>query len=137
MKAVVSTDTQKLDLDRIHSFLTQSYWAEGRTREEVIKSIQNSLPFGIFIHNEQIGFARVLTDYCVFGYLMDVFIIKEYRGQGYAKQLVASILDHPDLQNVQRWMLATKDAHGLYEQMGFAPIPDPTMLMGKLIPKKT
>ncbi|WP_034229570.1 GNAT family N-acetyltransferase [Aquimarina pacifica] len=136
MSIVISTDIKKLDLDLIYLFLTNSYWAKGRTREEVVKSINNSLSFGVFINNKQIGFARVLTDYCVFGYIMDVFIIQEYRGKGYARQLLESILEHPDLQKIQRWMLATKDAHELYKQVGFEPIPDPSMLMGKLIKKK-
>ena len=131
MRTVISTDQDLLNIDFIHEFLTNAYWAEGRSKQEVVQSIENSMCFGIYVERKQIGFARLLTDYVVFGYLMDVFIAENYRGLGYAKLLMKAIVEHPDLQNIDRWMLATKDAHGLYEQFGFRAIPDPTMLMGK------
>ncbi len=132
MSAIVSTDKQKLDLDFIHQFLTNSYWAKGRTKEEIRISIDNSLSFGIYLDDKQIGFARVVTDYVVFGYIMDVFISKEYRGKGYSKQLMNVIMEHLDLQQIKRWMLMTKDAHGVYRQFGFTTIEDPSLLMSKL-----
>lgn len=132
MSILISTENTVLDIDFIHQFLTHSYWAKGRSKKEVITSIENSLNFGVYIDNKQIGFARVLTDYTVFGYLMDVFITEEHRGKGYAKQLIQAIMDHERLQNIQRWMLATADAHELYKQFGFGPIPDPSKIMGKL-----
>ncbi len=133
MNIIISTEKERLDIDFIHQFLTDVYWAKGRTKEEVITTIEHCLNFGVYIDNTQIGFARVLTDYAVFGYLMDVFIIEEHRGNGYAKMLVKTIMEHKDLQRIKRWMLATYDAHGLYKQFGFDAIPDPTMIMGKLI----
>ena len=131
MQIVISTDKDLLNINFIYEFLTNSYWAKGRTKQEVAISIKNSICFGIYADQQQIGFARVLTDYVVFGYLMDVFITEKYRGKGYAKLLMKAIVEHPDLQNLDRWMLATKDAHALYEQFGFRAIPDPSMLMGK------
>ncbi len=131
----ISTNTKKLDIDFIHSFLTRSYWAKERTKQEVITTVKNSLCFGMYLDNQQIGFARVLTDYAVFGYLMDVFIIEEQRGNGYSKLLMKAIMEHPDLQNISRWMLATSDAHKLYTQFGFTALPDPTKIMAKLITK--
>ncbi len=135
MSIIISTDKTKLDIDFIHRFLTRSYWAKGRTKEEVLVSIDHCLNFGVYLDGNQIGFARILTDYTVFGYLMDVFIIEEHQGKGYSKQLMKVITEYPDLQNINRWMLATQDAHGLYQQFGFTPIAEPSILMGKLINK--
>ncbi|WP_103069511.1 GNAT family N-acetyltransferase [Aquimarina sediminis] len=133
MDVIISTNKKKLDVDFIHRFLTRSYWAKGRTKKEVITTIENSMVFGVYLNSKQIGFARVLTDYAVFGYLMDVFVIEEYRGNGYSKLLLKSIMDHPDLQGVGRWMLATNDAHKLYNQFGFKAILDPSKIMGKTL----
>lgn len=133
MSIVISTDKEKLDIDFIHEFLTRSYWATGRTKEQIKTTIEHSVCFGIYLDSKQIGFARVLTDYAVFGYLMDVFIIEEQRGNGYAKRLMKAIMEHPDLQNISRWMLATSDAHKLYAQFGFTALPDPGKIMVKLI----
>ncbi len=133
MSLVISTDNNKLEIDFIHQFLTKSYWAEGRTKEEVIISMKNCLNFGVYLNRKQIGFARVLTDYTVFAYLMDVFIIETHRGKGYSKQLMKTVMQHPDLQRIKRWILITKDAHGLYEQFGFKAIEDPSRIMGKLV----
>lgn len=132
MNIDISTDTKRLDINFIHQFLTHSYWAKGRTKEEVIKSLQNCINFGVYHENTQIGFARVLTDHTVFAYIMDVFIIEDYRGRGFSKQLMQTVTEHPDLRLVKKWMLLTKDAHGLYEKFGFKPYPDPSMVMAKL-----
>ncbi|GAA0711943.1 GNAT family N-acetyltransferase [Aquimarina litoralis] len=131
MGITISTDNSKLNIDFIHQFLTKAYWAKGRTKEEVKNSIEHCLNFGVYLNGEQIGFARLLKDYTVFAYLMDVFIIENYRGNGYSKQLIKTIVEHSELQKVHRWMLATKDAHGLYKQFGFEELPDPNLMMTK------
>jgi len=117
----ISTDKNKLDLKAIHDFLTnRSYWAKGRSFETVKRSIDNSLCFGMYDNSDRlIGFARVLTDYAVFAYIMDVFIIEDFRNKGLGKILLDNIMQHQDLQGLQRIMLATNDAHGLYEKYGF------------------
>lgn|SRR5689334_5732489 len=126
----ISTDKRKLDLSRIHEFLSrESYWAQGRTIETVRRSIENSLPFGVYEGDRQIGFARVVTDYATFAWLADVFILPPWRGKGLSKWLVSTILDHPDLQGFRRWMLATSDAHELYRRFGFQEIPEPKRFM--------
>lgn len=129
----VSTDKSKLNRELIHDFLSNnSYWAKGRSREIVQKSIDNSLCFGVFREDEQIGFARVVTDYAVFAWILDVFIIDRYRKQGFGKILIESIMAHPELQKLQRWGLATADAHGLYERYGFRIVKDPNLFMERL-----
>jgi len=125
MSVIISTENSELNIDFIHQFLTNSYWAKGRTKEAVQTTLEHCLNFGVYIDSKQIGFARVLTDYAVFGYLMDVFIIEEHRGNGYSKKLLKTIMEHPELQGIQRWMLATNDAHELYKQFGFKPLPEP------------
>ena len=117
----ISTDKSKLNLNAIHDFLNNhSYWAKGRSMETVQRSIENSLCFGLYNpEDELVGFARVVTDYAVFGYLMDVYVLEEYRKRGLGKQLMDSIMHHPDLQALQKFMLATNDAQGLYAQYGF------------------
>ncbi len=131
MSIVISTKKEKLNIDFIHEFLTNSYWAKGRTKEDVSKSIEHSLPFGVYKDDVQIGFARVLTDYTIFAYLMDVFIIKKHQGSGYGKQLIKTIMEHETLCDIPKWMLATADAYRLYEKFGFKEIPDPTIFMSK------
>jgi ribosomal protein S18 acetylase RimI-like enzyme len=122
----VSTDRSRLDVTLIHDFLAhRSYWAQGIDRDVVTRAIDHSLPFGVYAGQQQVGFARVLTDYAVFAYLMDVFILESHRGQGLGKWLVACIIGHPALQGLRRWMLATHDAHGLYRRYGFAPLEQP------------
>ena len=122
----VSTDRSRLDLTLIHDFLAhRSYWAQGIDRDVVARAIEHSLPFGVYEGHQQVGFARVLTDYAVFAYLMDVFILESHRGRGLGKWLVACIIAHPALQGLRRWMLATHDAHGLYRRYGFAPLEHP------------
>jgi len=135
MAIEISTDTDKLDIDVIHQFLSQSYWAKGRTKAQIRRSIEHCLNFGVYLEGQQIGFARILTDYTVFAYIMDVFILEEHRKKGYSKMLIKAVVEHPDLQGVGRWMLATKDAHGLYRQFGFETIEDPLFWMNKLTTK--
>jgi GNAT superfamily N-acetyltransferase len=125
----VSTDPAKFDLAMIHSFLTDCYWAKGIPLEVVRRSVENSLCFGVYRGKEQLGFARVISDYATFAYLADVFILESHRGRGLSKLLMESIMHHPELQGLRRWSLATSDAHGLYEQFGFKPLRKPTMWM--------
>jgi GNAT superfamily N-acetyltransferase len=115
----ISTDRNRLDLDMIHGFLVRSYWAEGRSRERVAQSIDRSLPFGLYHGEEQIGFARVLTDYVVLAFLADVFVLESHRGMGLGTWLVEVVTSHPDLHPIRRWLLGTRDAHELYRKFGF------------------
>lgn len=131
---LISTDIQKLDLAIIHNFLTNSYWSKGITIEKVKRSIEHSLCFGVYEGTKQIGFARVITDYTIFGYLADVFIIEEYRGNGLSKWLMECVVNHPEIQDLRSWMLATKDAHSLYEKYGFKKIEEPGKYMSKKNP---
>ena len=124
----ISTDRSRLDVDLIHRFLAASYWATGRTRETVARSLENSICFGAFAEGRQIGFARVVTDQATFGYLADVFVVEEARGRGVSKLLVASVLAAPELKGI-RLLLRTRDAHGLYRRFGFRPAPSPDNLM--------
>jgi GNAT superfamily N-acetyltransferase len=117
----ISTDRDRLDLPRVHRFLsTEAYWSPGVSFETVERSVQGSLPFGVYAADgTQVGFARVVTDRATFAWLADVYIEAEHRGHGLGKRLVAFILGHPELQGLRRWLLATADAHGLYRQFGF------------------
>lgn len=127
----ISTDKDKLDLIAIHDFLTnRSYWARGRSFETVKRSIENSICFGVYDNTDKlVGFARVLTDSAVFAYIMDVFILENFRKQGLGKQLMDAIMKHPDIQGLQRVMLATNDAHKLYEKFGFVVTEIPNKIM--------
>ncbi len=126
----ISTNKKKLDIKLIHEFLSkESYWAKGRDIEVVKRSIENSLCFGVYDDEKQIGFARVVTDFAIFAWLLDVFILENYRGKGYGKMLMKAIMSHDKLQNLQRWGLGTDDAHGLYEQFGFKPLRKPGNMM--------
>lgn len=125
----VSTDPRRLDLETIHGFLSRSYWAEGIPREVVERSIRNSLCFGVYDDDRQVGFARVVTDRATYAYLADVFVLEPHRGRGLSKWLLECLLAHPDVQGLRRWQLATRDAHGLYVQYGFQPLADPATLM--------
>jgi GNAT superfamily N-acetyltransferase len=122
----ISTDPARLDLDRIHRFLsTEAYWSPGVARDVVERSIENSLPFGVYAEDgSQVGFARVVTDYATFAWLADVYIEQDHRGHGLGKRLVAEVLEHPDLQGLRRWMLGTADAHELYRRFGFDELRD-------------
>ena len=118
----ISTDKSELNIDMIYDFLFNSYWAAGISREVVIKSIENSVTFGIYKNKHQIGFARVITDKATFAYLADVFVLPAYHGIGLSKRLMTYILNYPDLKHLRSIMLATRDAHGLYAKFGFKPI---------------
>jgi len=125
----ISTDPARLDVDAIHAFLTQSYWSPGIPRATVARAIANSLCFGVFWQGQQIGFARMVTDKTTFAYLCDVYVLEEHRGHGVSKQLMAHVMQHPDLQGLRRMMLATRDAHGLYTQYGFTALTAPDRIM--------
>ncbi|KJD31068.1 GNAT family acetyltransferase [Tamlana nanhaiensis] len=129
----ISTDKSKLDVSLIHQFLSQTYWAKGRTLAQVKTTIDNCLCFGVYLNKAQIGFARVATDYAVFAYIMDVFILPEHRGNGYSKKLMDAVTTNKTLQDCKVWMLKTKDAHGLYKQYGFTNLSHPEKLMEKLL----
>jgi GNAT superfamily N-acetyltransferase len=134
---LISTDRSRLNLELIHDFLSHhTYWATGRSREVVERSIENSLPFGIYQGPEQVGFARVVTDYATFAWVADVFVLPAHRGRGLSKSLMEVMIAHPGLQGFRRWVLSTKDAHGIYERFGFIKLhrperwmerPDPNM----------
>jgi GNAT superfamily N-acetyltransferase len=115
----ISTDRNRLDRGAIHEFLKSSYWARGIPRPIVEKSIENSLCFGVYEGPRLVGFARVISDYATFAYLADVFVLESHRRRGLSKWLMEVIMGHPELQNLRRWTLATRDAHGLYEKFGF------------------
>lgn len=136
----ISTDKSKLDIDLIYDFLSnQSYWATERSFERVRLSIKNSLCFGVYLNDQQIGFARVVTDYTIFAWVMDVFILPGFRGRGYGKQLIETIKNHENLQDLERWGLITSDAHELYKKYGFQIAQKPQNMMeifnGKLVNK--
>jgi len=134
---LISTDRSRLDVALIHDYISnQSYWGQGRSIEVVQRSLDNSLNFGLYDTTQQVGFARVVTDYATFAWVADVFVIEEYRGRGLSKWLMEVMLSHPRLQGFRRWVLATKDAHALYSRFGFIPLhrperwlerPDPNM----------
>ncbi|MDI3319004.1 GNAT family N-acetyltransferase [Pinibacter soli] len=127
---LISTDKSKLDVAFIHHYLSvESYWAKNIPLDRVKKSIEGSLCFGLYLSGKQIGFARMITDGATFGYLCDVFIDSTHRGKGLSKWLMQTIMQHPDLQGLRRISLATKDAHGLYEQFGFKPLNDADRFM--------
>jgi GNAT superfamily N-acetyltransferase len=126
---LVSTDKARLDLEMIHGFLKTSYWAAGIPAQAVRRSVENSLTFGLFRGDEQVGFARVVTDYATFAYLADVFVLESYRGQGLGKWMMEVVFSYPELQDLRRWMLATRDAHGLYRKYGFAEPENPQIFM--------
>lgn len=134
---LISTDPSRLDVALIHDFISNtSYWGQGRTLEVVQRALDNSLNFGLFKNSNQVGFARVVTDYATFAWIADVFVLPEHRGRGLSKWLMEVMLAQPSLQGFRRWVLATKDAHSLYERFGFIPLhrperwmerPDPNM----------
>ena len=131
----VSTDRTRLDIPMIYRFLSeQSTWAVGISRTVVERSIENSLCFGGFLDGRQIAFARVVTDYATVAHLEDVFVVPEYRGRGYAKQLIRIVMEHPSLQRLRRFTLNTGDAHSLFARFGFAPAQRPDSLMERYYP---
>lgn len=131
----ISTDRRRLDIAMIYRFLSeQSTWAVGISRDIVERSIDNSLCFGGFVDGRQVAFARVVTDYATFANMVDVFVLPEYRGCGYSKRLVQAIVDHPSLQGLRRFTLATTDAHGLYQRFGFTQLSKPETIMERYCP---
>ena len=130
----ISTDPSRLDRNIIADMLTRAYWAKGRPRERTERALENSLVFGIYDGDKQIGLARVVSDYAIFAYLCDVFILEEYRAHGLGKWLMETVMSHPDLQGLRRWTLATRDAHGLYQQYGWNPLNNPNGWMEILNP---
>ena len=131
-KFEISTDRDRLDLDLIHQFLTnESYWARTRTHEQTLAAIENSLCFGVYVENRQIGFGRVISDFATFAYIGDVFVVDQFRGRGIGKMLMEEMVSHPRLQDLRRWLLATRDAHGLYSQFGFGELRFPERWMEK------
>ena len=115
----ITTDTRQLDIEAIHAFLSRSFWAEGIPKATVAKAIANSLCFGLFDGDKQVGFARVVTDCATFAYLCDVYVLETHRGHGLGKWLIETVMAHPDLQGLRRFQLVTRDAHGLYSRHGF------------------
>lgn len=127
---LISTDPAMLDLETIHRFLSgSSYWAAGRPFDVTKRAVANSLSFGLYKSKRQAGFARVVTDRATFAWLADVFVLEEFRGQGLGKWLVGVIIEHPELEGLRRWMLATRDAHELYRKYGFTLFSDPERWM--------
>jgi GNAT superfamily N-acetyltransferase len=127
---LISTDPARLDLDAIHNFLTNCYWARGVPLEVVARSIENALCFGIYDSGGvQVGFARVISDFATIAYVGDVFVLESHRGRGLGKWLMECIMQHPALQNLRRWILTTRDAHGLYAQVGFTAVKSPERYM--------
>ena len=128
---IISTDKSKIDIVAVHNYLcNESYWAKNIPIDVVKKSIEGSCCFGLYNKNEQVGFARVITDHATFAYLADVFIAAAYRGRGLGKWLMEVIMKYPELQGLRRWLLATRDAHGLYAKSGFIPLDKPERIMG-------
>jgi GNAT superfamily N-acetyltransferase len=125
----ISTDRGRLNLDVVHDFLTNCYWAKGISREIVARSIKHSLCFGIYDNGAQIGFARVISDFATIAYLGDVFVLESHRRRGLSKWLMECITQHPALQNLRRWVLLTRDAHDLYSKYGFTPLKSPDLYM--------
>jgi len=130
----ITTNNTDMDIDAIHAYLSRSYWAEKVPKQVVAKAIENSLCFAVFYQNgqgesEQVGFARMITDFATMAYLADVYILEEHRGKGLSKKLMTEIMAHPKLQGLRRLLLATFDAHGLYEQFGFKQLASPEIFM--------
>ena len=125
----ISSERGRMDVAAIHAFLTRTYWARGIPLETVQRAIENSLCFGVFQGEAQVGFARVITDQATFAYLAGVYLLDEHRGKGLARRLVQAVLAHPRLQGLRRWLLVTRDAHALYRPHGFEPVAHPDRIM--------
>jgi len=125
----ITCDVRRVDAALVTEFLATSYWAKGVSRDVVEKSLQGSLCFSLLDDGQQVGFARVVTDRATFAFLADVFVLPDYRGRGLGEWLVECVIDHPQLQNLRRWMLGTRDAHGLYEKFGFKRLSQPEIFM--------
>ena len=127
---LISTDPARFDLEVIHNFLTNCYWAKGVPRDVVARSIEHALCFGVYDGSgAQVGFARVISDFATVAYVGDVFVLDSHRGRGLGKWLMQCIMQHPALQGLRRWILTTRDAHGLYSQVGFTPVKSPERFM--------
>jgi len=131
----LTTDPARVDLAVVHGFLASSYWARDIPLEVVRRSIEHSLNFTLLHGAEQVGFARVITDYATFAYLGDVFVLEAHRGRGLSKWLMEVVVAHPDLQGFRRWVLLTRDAHGLYAQFGFRALASPERYMERWVPE--
>ena len=125
----ISTDPARVDAGLVHEFLTNSYWAKGIPLATVRRSIENSIPFGVYYGQQLVGFARIISDLATFAYLADVFILPSHRGRGLSRWLMECIVGRPDLQGLRRWMLGTQDAHGLYAKYGFTAVQSPEIWM--------
>ena len=125
----ISNNKDLLDVKFINDFISTTHWAKGRSLETMQACIDNSLNFGMYLDGKQIGYARLVTDYCIFAYLMDLFIDEKHRGKGYSKQLMKYMMEHESVKNIKVWRLATTDAHGLYKQFGFTPLSHPEKIM--------
>lgn len=134
MSYSISSNSELLDFDVIYEFISNSYWAMGRSRDEIEKAAKNSLNFGVYLNHKQVGYARVITDYTTFAYLADVFILEEHQGNGLGKALVKIAVEHSELASVN-WYLRTEDAHGLYAQFGFEALQKAEFYMRKGIPR--
>jgi GNAT superfamily N-acetyltransferase len=125
----LSDDPARLDLDAIHDFLSRSYWSPGIPRETVARAMATSLCFGVYLGREQVGFARLVTDRATFAYLADVFVLEPHRGRGLSRALMELVMSHPEVQGLRRWLLATRDAHGLYRKFGFVDLANPAVFL--------
>ena len=130
----ISTDPARIDIDVVHGYLRRSYWAEDIPRDVVARAVANSLNFGVYSADAQVGFARVITDYATYAYIADVFVLEEHRGRKLAVWLMECVAAHPRLQGLRRWSLGTADAHKLYEKIGFTPMAKPERWMEKADP---
>jgi predicted N-acetyltransferase YhbS len=126
---LVSTDRARLDFDVIHGYLTESYWSAGISLDQVRRQTQHSLPFGLYEDGDMLGFGRVISDFTRWAYLCDFFVVPGRQGAGLGKHLMRVMMAHPELSDVRRWVLLTKDAHGLYEQFGFTALGKPHIYM--------
>lgn len=125
----ITSDVSRFDIGAIHAFLSSSYWSPGIPRSTLERAISNSICLGILWREQQVGFARVVTDRATFAYLADVYVLPEHRGKGLAQQLMEVVVQHPELQGLRRMLLATRDAHGLYAKFGFKALASPDRMM--------
>jgi GNAT superfamily N-acetyltransferase len=126
---LITSDQSKFDFDAIHDFLSNIYWSRDIPKATLKKAAENSLCFGAFWNGSQVGFARVVTDKATFAFLADVYVLESHRGRGIARELMNAVFSHPELQGIRRFLLSTRDAHGLYEKYGFAPLAAPERFM--------
>jgi GNAT superfamily N-acetyltransferase len=131
---VITTDPARVDLDVVHRFLATAYWCEGIPRESVERAVRASLNFSLWCGGRQAGYARVVTDRTTFAWVCDVFVLESFRGRGLSVWLMRAVTGHPELQGLRRWVLATRDAHRLYEKVGFTPLHGPDRFMERWVP---